>query len=136
MREDGSAEVVWLARRAGHVSKSVKGLLIGLAAVLGPELTQDAGAAALALAGTVIAALLGNMYGDGIQHEIQLGRRLDRRALATVVWRCAAAAVAGGPPAAPSTLPGLDRLDPPSRRLANPMQWISRSRTSIRGHRA
>ncbi len=86
MREDGSAEVVWLARRAGHVSKSVKGLLIGLAAVLGLELTQDAGAAALALAGTVIAVLLGNIYGDAIQHEIQLGRRLDRHALATVVW--------------------------------------------------
>jgi uncharacterized protein YacL len=86
MRVDGDPEVAWLVRRAGHVSKSVKGLLIGLAAALGLELTQDAGAAALALAGTVIAVLLGNVYGDAIQHEIEHGRRLDRRALAGVVW--------------------------------------------------
>ena len=73
MRVDGDPEVAWLVRRAGHVSKTVKGLLIGLAAALGLELTQDAGAAALALAGTVLAVLLGNVYGDAIQHEIEHG---------------------------------------------------------------
>lgn len=86
MRDDANLEVAWLVRRAAHVSKTVKGLLIGLAAALGLELTQDAGAAALALAGTVIAVLLGNVYGDAIQHEIKRGRQLDRRSLASVVW--------------------------------------------------
>jgi hypothetical protein len=73
---DDSEEIDWLSRRADHVSKAIKGLLLGLAAALGLELTQDAGAAALALLGTVLAVTLGNVYGDAVQHEITQKRRL------------------------------------------------------------
>ena len=112
MGDGGDPEVAWLVRRAGHVSKTVKGLLIGLAAALGLELTLDAGAAALALAGTVIAVLLGNVYGDAIQHEIQQGRQLDRRALANVVWH-SVGVILGALPAFLLLLAAwLDAIDP------------------------
>ena len=113
MRADDNGEVAWLVRRAGHVSKTVKGLLIGLAAALGLELTQDAGAAALALTGTVIAVLLGNVYGDAIQHEIEHGRRLDRHALAGVAWHSVGVILGALPAFLLLVAAWLDAIDTP-----------------------
>jgi hypothetical protein len=80
-----SAQAEWVARRAGHVAKAVKGLLVALVMALSLELTSDAGAAALALLGTVLAILFSNLYGDYLQREVEAGRRLllaDLRSLA------------------------------------------------------
>lgn len=67
--------MAWEARRAGHVSKAVKGVLIALAAALALELSADAGAAAFGLLGTVIAIMLANAYADWMQTEIEESRR-------------------------------------------------------------
>ena len=75
-QKDDAVEVAWVARRAGHVSKAVKGVLIALAAALALELSTDAGAAALGLLGTVIAIMFANAYADWMQTEIVQGRRL------------------------------------------------------------
>ena len=84
-RDAGSAEAEWVVRRAGHVAKTIKGLLVALVVALSLELTGDAGAAALALLGTSLAILFSNLYEDYVQREIEAGRRLglvDLRALA------------------------------------------------------
>jgi len=95
---DDSVEVEWVARRANHVSKTIKGILLALAAALGLELASDAGAAALALAGTVVAVVFGNVYGDAMQDEIRSARRMDIRRLGPVI-RHSAAIVLGAAPA-------------------------------------
>jgi len=68
--------VAWVAKRAGYVSKGVKGVFIALAAALALDLSADAGAAALGLVGTIIAILFANAYADWLQIEIDQSRRL------------------------------------------------------------
>jgi hypothetical protein len=74
---EGISEVDWIAQRAGYVAKAVKGLLIALAIALSLELTSDAGAAALALVGSVLGLLAANLYADFVQREIEAGHRLS-----------------------------------------------------------
>lgn len=85
--DDDSVEVAWVARRAGHVAKAVKGVLIALAAALALEISSDAGAAALGLLGTVIAVMFANAYADWLQAEIERGRRLGLADLRHVAGR-------------------------------------------------
>ena len=86
-RDPGSVEVAWVARRAGHVAKAVKGVLLALAAALALEISSDAGAAALGLLGTVIAVMFANAYADWLQAEIERGRRLGLADLRHVAGR-------------------------------------------------
>jgi hypothetical protein len=82
--DTGSAETEWVVRRAGHVGKSVKGLLVALVVALSLELTGDAGAAALALLGTALAIFFSNLYEDYVQREIESGRRLGLADLGSI----------------------------------------------------
>ena len=69
---DDSEEVAWVARRAGYVSKAVKGVLIALAAALALDVSADAAATALGLVGTVM-----RDYAPAFaSEEIEQGRRL------------------------------------------------------------
>jgi hypothetical protein len=73
-------------RRADHVAKTIKGLLVALVAALALELTDDPGAAALGLIGTVAAVLAGNVYADFVEADIASGRRLGPRDVAGLTW--------------------------------------------------
>jgi hypothetical protein len=90
-------EVEWISRRATHVAKAIKGLLVALVAALALELTLDPGAAALGLAGTVVAVLAADVYEHAVQEEIQSGRRLDRREMARVFGHSAGIPLGAAP---------------------------------------
>lgn len=111
VRDEEDVELAWLGRRAGHVSKAVKGLLLGLAAALGLELTNDPGAALLALLGTVVAVVVGNVYADAIQFEIERGTIFGRRALASTADHSLGILIGAIPALVLFTLAWLDIVD-------------------------
>ena len=95
--DDDTVEVAWVAKRANHVAKTIKGVLVAMAASLALEATSDPGAAALGLIGTVIAIGFASIYGDWLQTEIEEGRRLRPGSLPLVAGRSAGVALGALP---------------------------------------
>jgi hypothetical protein len=67
---------VWRPSWEGHIAKLVKGLIVALSAVVVLEWSADPGTATLALVGAVVAVIVGDLYADMLQRDVESRRRL------------------------------------------------------------